>query len=216
MTLKDLLKKKDKIGNEGATHEPVPQFTFMRTTTTTQEHIEPPSFPGDPKREQPLLSPEPLKKLGRFRRHSNAGQTSGPEDSGNYKGEKRLSERLHLGRSRSSSSVNVPENLPTIEVAVAKNEEDEAKWEKRATMLARGNTISRSGNTTPNTELPNPMSAEGRSRGKTIGDASGDVCGEILSEFPRRLTLSYRRTFRRLSGCTSLAVSADYQRPKSQ
>lgn len=188
MTLKDLLKKKDKIGNEsaaqpapsGPTLSPdVPQFTFMRTTTTTQEHIEPPSFPGDPTREQPLLSPEPQKKSGRFRRHSNASQTSGGEDAGSHKAEKRLSERLHLGRSRSSSSVNVPENLPAIEVAVATNEDDEAKWEKRATMLARGNTISRSGNTTPNTEIPNPISPGGRSRSKTISDAGGDVCVDL-------------------------------------
>lgn len=185
MTLKDLLKKKDKIKDEGAaqpgasgpTLSPeVPEFTFMRTTTTTQEKIEPPSFPGDPKRE-PLLSPDPHKKFGRFRRHSNASSqgASGTEDSG-VKGENRRSERFHIGRSRSSSSANVPENLPDVGEGIARNEEDEAKWEKRATMLAQGNTLSKSGSTTPNIELPDPLGGSGkRSRSRSISDAGGDV-----------------------------------------
>ena len=191
MPLRDLLKKKEKIGNEGATgptpsgptlSPDVPQFTFMRTTTNTQEHFEPPSHPEDPKREQPLLTPERPSGLARFRRHSNASQTSGGEDAGHHKdkSDKRLSERLHLGRTRSSSSVNVPENLPDIAVTVAKTEEDEAKWEKRATMLAQGNVLSRSGNTTPNAEMANPMAQGTRSRGATISDAGGDVCEGAL------------------------------------
>ncbi|KAK4962149.1 hypothetical protein LTR66_012801, partial [Elasticomyces elasticus] len=60
MTLKDLLKKKEKIKSMDGDHfvrpptsapqstgaDP-PEFTFLRTTTTTQEIIAPPSFPGD-------------------------------------------------------------------------------------------------------------------------------------------------------------------------
>lgn len=181
MTLKDLLKKKEKIKDEGATRpastapkisSEVPEFTFMRTTTTSQSIIQPPSFPGDPTREEPLLSPEPHKKLGRFRRHSNVGSS---DSSGEHKGEHRLSERLHFGRTRSSSSVNVPENLPEASEGVARTEDDEAKWEKRATVLATGNTLPKSPATTPKYELPNPMEGN-RGRSKSIGTPVDDVC----------------------------------------
>ncbi|KAF2468139.1 HCP-like protein [Lindgomyces ingoldianus] len=185
MPLKDLLKKKDKVREEGPiqsaptrpTLSPdVPEFTFMRTTTTTQEVITPPSFPGDPTRDQPLLSPEPQKRLGRFRRHSNASSqgNSGSEDN-RAKGEHRLSERLHLGRARSSSSVNVPENLPDLGDGVARTEDDEAKWEKRATLLAKGNSLNKSGSTTPNYETSNPIEGNGRrSRSVSVSNVVGD------------------------------------------
>ncbi|CAN9305400.1 unnamed protein product [Alternaria alternata] len=134
MALKDLLKKKDKIRDEGATpmsptgptlSPDVPEFQFFRTTTSTQETIEPPSFPGDPTRDSPLLSPTSRGKFGRFRSRSNAssqGSATGQHDN-------KLAERLHFGRSRSSSSINVPENLPEVGGdGVARTEEEEAKW----------------------------------------------------------------------------------------
>ncbi|KAF2869258.1 hypothetical protein BDV95DRAFT_498185 [Massariosphaeria phaeospora] len=179
MTLKDLLKKKEKIKDEGTTPqaEPkvpmlspsIPEFTFMRTTTTTQEAIEPPSFPGDPTRPQPpLLSPEPPRgKLGRFRRHSNAAQTAPGGEEHKAKGEHRLSHAF--GRTRSATSVNVPENLPEVGGdGVARNEEEEAKWEKRATLLARSNTLKKSPNTTPRIELPDPIGEGRRSRSASV------------------------------------------------
>lgn len=186
MTLRDLLKKKEKIKDEGdsqpaqkASSGPtlspdVPEFTFMRTTTTTQEMIQPPSHPDDPTREQPLLSPEPHKRPGRFRRHSNTSQAAPGAEDTRGKGEHRLSERLHFGRARSSSSVNVPDVLPEVGEGVARSEEEEAKWEKRATVLAT--TLNKSASTTPNTELPDPMAGSGRrSRSKSVVDAGGDV-----------------------------------------
>jgi hypothetical protein len=80
-----------------------------------------------------------------------------------------------MGRARSSSSVNVPENLPAVGEGVARDEEDEAKWEKRATVLvqSRGGTPSVS----PNVEKQNPLGREReRSRSRSISDAGGDVC----------------------------------------
>jgi hypothetical protein len=181
MTLKDLLHKKHKIKDEGAsgasekppTLSPdVPEFTFMRTTTHTQETFEPPSHPGDPTRPRgPLLSPEPRGLVGRLRRHSNASPTSpGPEQTS-------FAERMHFGRSRSSSSVNVPANLPEVGGdGVARNEEEEARWEKRATVLVTSNAGLRSGNTTPNVESENPLSPTGkRSRGNTVSDVPDEV-----------------------------------------
>lgn len=184
MTLKDLLKKKDKIRDEGATASSsdrptlspdVPEFQFYRTTTSTQETIEPPSFPGDPTRDQPLLSPEPRGKFGRFRRHSNASSQGGTSDGG--KSHESLAERLHLGRNRSNSSANVPENLPDVGGdGVARTEEEEAKWEKRATVLVTEG-LQQGQPTSPRSEVSNPLSPglpkTGRSRSPSI-NAPGD------------------------------------------
>lgn len=184
MTLKDFLKKKDKIhedqhsGSSNMLSPDTPEFTFMRTTTTTQSIIEPPSYPGDLPREQPHQhSPESHTLFGRLRRHSNAGQKTPDTEKTELHG---LTERLHLGRQRSTSSVNVPEDLPDVgNAVVASNEDDEAKWEKRATMMAVGNTIARSGNSTPNVELQaNPLEG-GRKRSVSIGKPADDVCAWV-------------------------------------
>lgn len=188
MTLKDLLKKKDKIRDEGATPSSqggstlspdVPEFQFFRTTTSTQESIEPPSFPGDPTRNAPLLSPEPRGSFGRFRRHSNA--SSQGSHTGSTDGVSKGLERLHFGRSRSNSSANVPENLPEVGGdGVARTEEEEAKWEKRATVLVTQGALNQaggaSGPTSPRIEVQNPLrpaTPQGRSRSPSI-NAPGD------------------------------------------
>ncbi|KZM18536.1 hypothetical protein ST47_g10339 [Ascochyta rabiei] len=159
MPLKDLLRKKDKTRDEGATgvekktptlSPDVPEFQFFRTTTSTHEAIEPPSFPGDATRsEAPLLSPKDTRGFSMFRRHSNASNalSQGSTGRASVDGEGRqrsgtLSERLHFGRTRSSNSVNVPDDLPDVGGAVvARNEEDEARWEKRATVLVQGGPL---------------------------------------------------------------------------
>jgi hypothetical protein len=184
MTLKDLLKKKDKIHEDGPSSgsnmlsPQQPEFTFMRTTTTTQSIIEPPSYPGDPAREQPQQSPESHKLFGRLRKHSNAGHTTPDAEKDELHS---LTERLHFGRHRSTSSANVPQNLPDVgDAVVANNEDDEAKWEKRATMMAVGNTIAKSGSTTPNYELQSPPLDGDRKRAVSIGSPADDVCIDLL------------------------------------
>ncbi|GME49097.1 hypothetical protein GTA08_BOTSDO13394 [Neofusicoccum parvum] len=156
MTLKDLLKKKDKIKNGSSTSPrasddagATPEFRFMRTTTTTQEVIAPPSFPGESPTAQNsgFLSPDPAKQSKENARKSVFGRSL--SSAGNSRGgDKRFSERLHLGgRSRSASSlVNLPSDLPAVDEGVARNAEHEAQWEKRATILAKGTLISKSGN----------------------------------------------------------------------
>ncbi|KAF2013262.1 HCP-like protein [Aaosphaeria arxii CBS 175.79] len=179
MPLRDLLKKRDKIKTEGTASSDhsgpplspdVPEFTFMRTTTNTQERIEPPNYPGDPTRQQPLLSPDSHKSFGRFRRSSNASQTQSGGDEHRGKGDNMLS---GFRRSRSSSSVNVPGNLPAVNEGVARNEDDEAKWEKRATIMVQGSVLSQSGSTTPVHEGGNATSQRARSR--SISEPSGDT-----------------------------------------
>jgi hypothetical protein len=173
MTLKDLLKKKDKTKDEGATPRSrdgpmlspdVPEFQFYRTTTSTQETIEPPSFPGDPTREVPHLTPEPRGKLGRFRRHSHTSSQDGSHTGTTAEGGKShvaLAERLHFGRTRSSSSANVPENLPEVGGdGVARTEDEQGEWEKRATVLVTEGALNY-GPSTPTIsrgELTNPLS----------------------------------------------------------
>lgn len=182
MTLKDLLKKKDKIKDEGAASSArsgptlssdVPEFQFFRSTTSTHEAIEPPSHPEDPTRQGPLLSPEPRGAFGRFRRHSNAASHSSHTVEGATKG----LERLHFGRTRSASSANVPENLPEVGGdGIARTEEEEAKWEKRATVLITeglGHAGGTSRPTSPRVEVAVPLSpgrpGVGRSRSPSIG-----------------------------------------------
>lgn len=204
MTLKDLLKKKEKIREEGAapsvsrgpTLAPgVPEFQFFRTTTSTQETIEPPSFPGDPTRDQPLLSPGPRGKFGRFRRSSNAAQ-QGIQQGGDDGKPKQLAERLHFGRARSSSSVNVPDNLPEVGGdGVARTEEEEAKWEQRATVLVtQGLQHGSSQPGTPSFENANFMATgrptTARSRSGSVGAPADEV--SIRDQERARIGLSCR------------------------
>ena len=150
MTLKDILRKRDKIKesqppkSSPPRDDPpdVPEFTFLRTDTNTQEIIYPPSLDGDqaippppfPVKESPHLQSRP----SRFRSHSHVSASSAESSHG----ERRLSQRLHLrsrSRASSASSVNVPTGLPTIGDDRQGGEENEAQWEKRATILAKGN-----------------------------------------------------------------------------
>ncbi|KAF4311218.1 hypothetical protein GTA08_BOTSDO13394 [Botryosphaeria dothidea] len=173
MMLKDLLKKKEKIKNDAAaanartssdanapstTTTTTPEFTFVRTTTTTQEVIAPPAFPGEQQRPvtsgSAFLSPDaaPASAKKNENRKSIFGRSlssAGNSSSRPGSSDKRLSERLHFGggRSRSASSlVNLPSDLPDVDEGVARSAEHEAQWEKRATILAKGTLISKSGN----------------------------------------------------------------------
>ena len=163
MTLRDLLKKKDKIQHE-ANHAsassnipgPPPEFTLIRSDTLTQEVIHPPSAPST--NEWPLGPSEPsasdspprtVKRPSSFRSHS--ARSAAPADSrisrsSSYGGrEKRLSTllrlRSHSGSHSSRSSAHLPADLPAIDddggaSGADAEAEREAKWTKRATMLA--------------------------------------------------------------------------------
>ncbi|KAF2766230.1 HCP-like protein [Teratosphaeria nubilosa] len=185
--LKDLLKKKEKIGQEGVggsgghgddqqppppqqrEHEAlaIPEFTFKRTTTETEEIIQPPTFPGDVVPNGQSAGQEKRKRRHTlsFRKPSrDSGKKEPPVEIGDEKlplrskAERRLSERLGLHRERSRStstepSTNLPVNLPEAPEAVAplsthgdpadhhkaQREQQEAQWEKRATILAQSN-----------------------------------------------------------------------------
>ncbi|OAT08204.1 hypothetical protein BDBG_04178 [Blastomyces gilchristii SLH14081] len=185
MTLKDLLKKKDKkIKDDDSQHpqqqqrqqqryyqqeafpppplSPPPEFKFFRSDTFTTEPIQPPgaqhhSHPESQAQSQsqsqspPLSNPSTSSQspFSRLRRFSNASSAGSREHSPGHelspsrgeKGERRLSQRLHLNRSSrstSTSSVNLPANLPQIAPDTGDAQEREAQWEKRATIMVQG------------------------------------------------------------------------------
>jgi Sel1 repeat len=198
MPLKDLLKKKEKTSqdaNEGAPAPetlptpqtlPIPEFTFMRTDTNTQEIIRPPSFAGD---NDPIptppenLTPPPKRSLSRFRKSS----IPSPKESTTPT--RKLSQRLHLSRASSTTSVHIPPDLPTIPDPYTQKgdqQEREAQWEERATILAKeskSSPTSRHGST-PNlaAEAGSPenitnsdgATSRPRQRARSVSDAASD------------------------------------------
>ncbi|KAL8943971.1 MAG: hypothetical protein Q9211_000789 [Gyalolechia sp. 1 TL-2023] len=173
MTLRDLLKKREKV-KEDAVEDggpPASQFTFVRSDTNTQEVISPPSFADEYEPHQTTDTQPRPKRLSRFRTSSNASTASNTST----RGEKRLSHRLHLGshsRSSSISSTNVPSDLPPISDEVTESEEKEAQWENRATILAQENPAAKQGRSRENSAA----GSSGRPPiGRGISDATGDV-----------------------------------------
>ena len=162
MTLKDLLKKKEKTNNNvNAPIVPPPEqdpsapgVTIMRSDTNTQELICPPTFASDNAAGH-TDDHSTTKRFSRLRSSSNTSTTSKRSSIG----EKRLSQRLHLPHSRSrassQSSGNVPTDLPDIQDLSLEGEEKEARWEERATILAQANPHTR------------PKSPEGQARSKS-------------------------------------------------
>jgi hypothetical protein len=192
MPLRDVLKKRSNIqGDATSTRStssnslpslpnPVPEFTFMRTTTHEQEVIIPPSYPGDEAPPAPEQVPAEKKRRSIFRKSSAsfvstfASNTTLPSHSEEKeppaalpvrpKNDRKLSERLHFGRSRglsrSESSSHLPNDLgdapqntpapsdpPDAKGRVKETEtkenkiQREAQWEKRATVMALSNPI---------------------------------------------------------------------------
>ena len=163
--LKSFLKKKEKIESEVVQPPtPLPQaneFTFMRTDTHTEEYIKPPSFADSDRDSSPLPEPKSpassRRSFGRFRKTSSPGipEVSSPEKekktppekekkASPEKEKKRLSERLHLNRTASTSSVNVPSDLPDLGdtyIDSSDRQDKETKWEQRATILASKSPI---------------------------------------------------------------------------
>jgi len=145
--LKDLLKKKDTITKDAQQSKPaalaVPEFRIIRTTTESEEVIEPPHFDGDDVK--PDKEPKKERRRTLFSRSSSAfapksaaaAAASKPRSSLESddtkklqslpvrpKNERKLSERLHMGgRSRSrtheNTSSHLPENLPAAPDAVS-------------------------------------------------------------------------------------------------
>jgi TPR repeat protein len=175
--LKDLLKKKEKIAENAQPVQPstldVPEFKIIRTTTESEEIIQPPDDPviqPDPSSLSPQKQRDKSKEHKHhfgFRKSANAEVTKDPTAVQEQqqlpvrpKEERRISSRLHFHRqsrtpSAESSSANLPQDLPNAPTAVGPvasepgdaeevkevNQQREAQWERRATILAQNNKL---------------------------------------------------------------------------
>jgi hypothetical protein len=162
MALRNVLKKKEKT-------EAPPEFKFIRSDTHTQEHIQPPSYDDHETKESGLFH----RRQRPTSSHSHDGSRGGHSQT-REKGERRLSHRFHLGRSSrsaSTSSVNIPSDLPPVDSNIKDDQEREAQWEKRATLLAHGEIQVKSA---PNS----PLRSTGRSPSPCmpmVNDPESDV-----------------------------------------
>lgn len=168
----------------------VPEFKIVRTTTEVEEEVQAPDYPDQYENEKPASpakgkSTESKRHRLGFRRSSNArftGDATAQQDEKSSlptrpKGERRLSARLHLssrGRSASYDSTHLPGDLPEAPDAVTgkkskgaaadedktENEQREAQWEKRATLLAEKNPLLEQAQ-------PAPSQDQARSRSKS-------------------------------------------------
>jgi hypothetical protein len=157
MGLRDKFRKKHEEDEASADPTNVaspssPEFTFIRTDTHNAEIIYPPS--AGPQREQgQFLSADPKSDPSKQRRSLDVFRSSRSRSgsTASNQGSRRLSQRLHLSRSPSSSE-NVPQDLPEIvmpEGGPDDKDGTESQWEKRATILARENEKHRSRPGTP-------------------------------------------------------------------
>ncbi|KAK2629421.1 hypothetical protein QTJ16_000241 [Diplocarpon rosae] len=187
MPIRDLLKKKGKVGDHDASPVPdfeaPPTFKFMRSDTNTQEIISPPSFPADHPPSPPFFIDRHVESKtsrlfgGRARSASVNSQASASSSKSKNANPKRLSARLHFKRSEQTSE-SVPSDLPEIHVPTGDAEDgaeaQESLWEKRATMLAQKNEMSRSRPPTPVGDLNSDLGAfqdmniRGESRVKAV------------------------------------------------
>ncbi|KAL8905707.1 MAG: hypothetical protein Q9207_002463 [Kuettlingeria erythrocarpa] len=179
MTLRDLLKKREKFREDGtkdqeAQRSPPAEFTFMRSDTNTEEIISPPTFADDYRPHLTKGTHSHTKRFSRFRSSSSASTASNASSRGDK--EKRSSRRLHLGSHSRSSSVgsgNIPSDLPTISDGVGDSEEQEAQWENRATILAQENPVAKQAQSRQHSFAGS--SVDGRPGiGRSISDAKGD------------------------------------------
>ena len=205
MPLRDLLKKKQQLDVETVHFvdadspqplaPPIPEFTFVRTTTNTQEVIRPPSFPGDdlpdrtssqaseksPSKSRRLSGllhkpkPQPSASPGRSVSPASSTQATlaSPERPPN---ERRRSSGLYLGRNRRQTlpSEHVPEHLPEAPLAITITPESgdiDADKERQAQAEARWEKRA--------TLL---AETESRSRSRSITAAGGDMSSSGVSQ----------------------------------
>ena len=183
-SLRDLLKKRDKFKNEEAEDRRIPtspEVTIIRSDTHTQEILNPPSFNLDSN-----ITPLRDKGSPQFHlSHSRSPSTASKSSHGSHS-ERKLSSLFHF-RSHSKdrlNSENVPGDLPSIATGSEIDADDEeAQWEKRATILAQGSAnlgLEPQRNlpeVTMDEHGPNSGVLRSRGRGSNSSDAGGDdVC----------------------------------------
>jgi len=183
----------------------VPEIRFVASDTTSDEVITSPVVFDedeydrklDPSRPSSASSSSPRKSMNILRRLSRS-----PSDESSAEGAtlasptsptgrpRRLSQLLHLDRSGSRSpspvSAHIPADLPQIDDGIGDAQDQEAQWEKRATVLVQNPNFGRG--LSPSSSFYGDRSASSlgsgsgtRSRSSSRGavDSSGDVCAVI-------------------------------------
>lgn len=225
MGLRDILKKKDDLAEDGTgpihdekqtqqqqQRQPTPEFTFIRTDTMSQDFIQPPGGDDDDITNldnghlSPTRQPSKSRRSMDFFRSSrsrsesvsSAVSNNSSTASGASPAKRRLSQRLHLRR-QPESSEHVPQDLPDIVVqSTAQDQEGvELQWEKRATILAEQNELARS--------MPNSPSL---SKAEFIADGVNAMSlGDAMSRTRSRSTSSRDGA----APVSSKAIDADIQ-----
>ncbi|KAB8266228.1 hypothetical protein BDV32DRAFT_115302 [Aspergillus pseudonomiae] len=194
MPLREILHKKDRINDTSGQYaagvpsaflSPVPQI--IRSDTTSQEVVAPPIYEGDDVYHQqnrhlevsPPSSSSRRRSLNPFSRSRAPSESLGSPPS--QPRERRLSQLLHRdrGSSRNSTatSTNIPSDLPQINNEKGDEQEREAQWEKRATVLVQRNPNLGSP-LSPSSPRFGRHSIESRSRSSSrsgFSDPQGDV-----------------------------------------
>lgn len=160
----------------------------MRTDTFGQEVIIPPAHsdsddghPGaaiaNSETQSPRLTPSSSRRSFQFFQRSNSSRSLNSPSPPRPRGERRLSNLLHR-RSRSNSqesSANIPEGLPQIEDEQSVDQQErEAQWEKRATVLVQQNPyFGQSFSSVPQSEgdLTLSVGGQGKLRSSSQGPA---------------------------------------------
>lgn len=185
MPLRDMLKKKDKQADPSlpdlrpSSSSSKPEFTFLRTTTYSEEVITPPTHPDDPshltedtrRRFSKLNFSRPRPTSSASHTSDASASASSPASRDGDSSRKRLSQRLHLKRETVSS--HVPSDLPAIEGG-GDGEQAEGQWEKRATILARSNGMMRSRPGSPERGIGQAMGLGVRGQ-EMVGSGEGVV-----------------------------------------
>ncbi|EAW15225.1 tetratricopeptide repeat protein [Aspergillus clavatus NRRL 1] len=202
MPLRDILHKKDRINEAesqyapNASSSPVPEIKFIRSDTLSHQLITPPSYEGDEniahraQNQAEFLDPARpsssthRRSLNIFSRSWSPSDASEPASPTRPHGERRLSHLLGRDRGSRSTSANstiIPADLPQISDDKGDEQEREAQWEKRATILAQQSPLSgssaHSAHASPGA-LGTRSVEEGRSRSSShsrINDPQGDV-----------------------------------------
>lgn len=196
MGLRDILKKKDGLDHSQSgsdSHLSTPEFTFIRSDTTSQEQIHPPTFSVKDDGDNNLLTAKEPSRARRsldvFRsnrsRSTSLSSQASHNSTPNKEKDRRISHRLHLGRSAPESSESVPTNLPDI-ITTDPNDRDgnESQWEKRATMLASQNDMARSTPGTPTERVGRmelPVQNQ-RTRSASVGPISSKAIDDDIQE----------------------------------
>lgn len=210
MGLRELLKKKDDLAQGPPTDAETvdrlntPEVTFIRSDTTSQEQVFPPTLASGDTLQVAKERGKPRRSLDVFRSSRSRSTSASSQNGQSQRESRRISQRLHLSRAPQSSE-RVPNDLPDILPSSDTHDKDaaELQWEKRATMLASQNERAKSRSTSP-APAPRPIDSLGENT-----DING---GRSPSRTPRPEAVLSKDTEEGIQEAIRLHEEGDFQR----